>query len=84
MKVGKCEEIPMPDHIAEQFENNYVDNRAIKGQYALNYIMQEQEVYDKIQKAWFHFLVSGEVTHIEALEITSLFRSVKPCRYRLR
>ena len=58
------EEIPMPDHIAEQFENNYVDNRAIKGQYALNYIMQEQEVYDKIQKAWFHFLVSGEVyTH---------------------
>ena len=33
----------MPDHIAEQFENNYVDNKNIKGQYALNYIMQEQE-----------------------------------------
>jgi hypothetical protein len=58
------EEIPMPEQIAEQFDNSYVDNRAIKGQYALNYIMQEQEIYDKLQKAWFHFLVSGEVyTH---------------------
>ena len=58
------EEVPMPEHIAEQFENNYVDNRAIKGQYAMTYIMQDQEVYDKLQKAWFHFLVAGEVyTH---------------------
>jgi hypothetical protein len=46
------------------FESSYVDNRAILGQKSLNYIMQEQEVYDKIQKAWFHYLVSGEVyTH---------------------
>ena len=58
------EEIPMPEQIAQQFENNYVDNRAIKGQYAMTYIMQDQEVYDKLQKAWFHFLVAGEVyTH---------------------
>jgi hypothetical protein len=26
----------------------------------MNYIFQEQEVYDKIQKAWFHYLVTGE------------------------
>ena len=58
------QEIPMPEQIAEQFENDYVDNRAIKGQYAMTYIMQDQEVYDKLQKAWFHFLVAGEVyTH---------------------
>ena len=58
------EEVPMPEHVAEQFENSYVDNRAIKGQYAMTYIMQDQEVYDKLQKAWFHFLVAGEVyTH---------------------
>ncbi len=58
------EEIPMPEQIAQQFENNYVDNRAIKGQYAMTYIMQDQEIYDKLQKAWFHFLVAGEVyTH---------------------
>jgi len=58
------DDIPMPKHIADQFENSYVDNRAIKGQHAMTYIMQQSEVYDKIQKAWFHFLVAGEVyTH---------------------
>ena len=55
------EEIQMPAHIAEMFENTYVDNRAIKGQQAMNFIEQHQEIYDKLQKAWFHFLVSGEV-----------------------
>ena len=55
------QELDLPAHIIQMFENNYVDNRAIKGQHALNYIMQNQEIYDKLQKAWFHFLVSGEV-----------------------
>ena len=55
------QEVPPPEHIAAMFENTYVDNRAIKGQQALNFIMQDQEIYDKFQKAWFHFLVSGEV-----------------------
>lgn len=54
------DEIPTPKHIADMFEINYVDNRAVLGQQAMNYIMQEQEVYDKIQKAWFHYLVTGE------------------------
>ena len=55
------QEVQMPAHIAEMFENTYVDNRAIKGQQAMNFIEQHQEIYDKLQKAWFHFLVSGEV-----------------------
>tara|TARA_R100000329_G_scaffold62091_1_gene55297 strand:+ start:463 stop:2769 length:2307 start_codon:yes stop_codon:yes gene_type:complete len=62
--VDPEQEIELPKHIAEMFEMSYVDNRAVLGQQALNYIMQDQEVYDKIQKAWFHYLVSGEVyTH---------------------
>jgi len=62
--IESPDDIPMPKEIADQFENSYVDNRAIKGQHAITYIMQSQEVYDKLQKAWFHFLVSGEVyTH---------------------
>ncbi len=61
---GEEQETQLPQHIAEQFESSYVDNRAIKGQQALNYIMHSQELHDKFQKAWFHFLVSGEVyTH---------------------
>jgi hypothetical protein len=57
---ANMEEIPTPKHIADMFESSYVDNRAILGQKTLNYVMQEQEVYDKIQKAWFHYLVTGE------------------------
>jgi len=59
--VGNPEEIPLPEEILEQFERTYVDNRAIKGQAALNYIMQHQEIYDKFQKGFFHYLVTGEV-----------------------
>ena len=54
------QEVPLPGHIAEQFENTYVDNRAILGQKSINYIMQQQEVPNKFQQGWFHFLVSGE------------------------
>ena len=54
------QEVQLPEHIAAMFEDTYVDNRAILGQQSLNYIFQEQEVYDKIQKGWFHYLVSGE------------------------
>jgi len=64
MGVDSEEEIELPKNISDMFESSYVDNRAILGQKSLNYIMQEQEVYDKIQKGWFHYLVSGEVyTH---------------------
>lgn len=51
---------PIPKEIMEEFENTYTDNRAIKGQSAMNYIMQNEEVYDKFQKMFFHFLVAGE------------------------
>jgi hypothetical protein len=50
----------LPPEVAEQFERTYVDDRAIKGQAAMNYIMYDQEIYDKFQKQFFHFLVSGE------------------------
>lgn len=49
-----------PAQIIEQFERTYVDDRAVKGQAALNYIMYEEEIYDKLQKAFFHYLVAGE------------------------
>jgi hypothetical protein len=50
-----------PEQIMEEFERTYVDSRALKGQAAINYIMQHQEVKDKIQKGFFHYLVTGEV-----------------------
>ena len=61
---GEQQKPEIPKHLEEMFESSYVDNRAIKGQAAVNYIMHSQEIHDKFQKAWFHFLVSGEVyTH---------------------
>ena len=61
---SESKEIDTPEHIAEMFETTYVDQRAIIGQHSLNYITQAEELHDKLQKAWFHYLVSGEVyTH---------------------
>jgi hypothetical protein len=58
------QEVQLPQSLVEMFERDYVDNRAILGQHAMTYILQSQNVSDKIQKAWFHYLVSGEVyTH---------------------
>jgi hypothetical protein len=54
------EELELPQQVVETFEASYVDRRAINGQSAINYIMQNEEVYDKFQKLFFHFLVSGE------------------------
>jgi len=50
----------LPEKVAEQFEMSYVDRRAIQGQNALNYIVQSEELTDKFQKAFFHYLVAGE------------------------
>lgn len=56
----EAEEPPLPTQIQEEFNRSYVDSRAIKGQAALNYIMYFTEFYDKLQKQFFHFLVTGE------------------------
>jgi hypothetical protein len=50
-----------PAQIMEEFERTYVDSRALKGQAAINYIMQSEEVKDKFMKGFFHYLVTGEV-----------------------
>jgi hypothetical protein len=55
------QEEKLPKQIMEEFERSYVDRRAIKGQASINYIMQKEEMYDKFQKGFFHYLVSGEV-----------------------
>jgi len=62
MQTGvPSQEVELPEHILEQFERSYVDSRAIHGQKALNYIMYSEEIYEKLNKAWFDFLITGEV-----------------------
>ncbi len=57
---GEPQEVPLPKQVQEEFNRSYVDSRAIRGQHALNYIMNQQEIYDKFQKQFFHFLIAGE------------------------
>lgn len=56
----ETEEVPPSKNMEEMFDRSYVDTRALIGQKAMNYLVQEQEVQEKLNKAWFHFLVSGE------------------------
>lgn len=58
--TGEEQDVPLPKQVQEEFNRSYVDGRAVKGQAALNYIMYFNEVYDKLQKQFFHFLVAGE------------------------
>ena len=50
----------LPEELARMFERSYTDTRAILGQKGMNYIIQDCHVHEKLQKAWFHFLVAGE------------------------
>ena len=54
------QDIQLPEELANMFERSYTDTRAILGQKGMNYILQDCKVHEKLQKAWFHFLVSGE------------------------
>lgn len=56
----ESQEIQLSKDLELMFNRTYVDNEAILGQKGLTYIIQDQEVHDKLQKAWFHYLVSGE------------------------
>jgi hypothetical protein len=50
-----------PERIKEQFEASYLDKRAINGQKAINYIKTQQNLDEKFDLEFFHWLVSGEV-----------------------
>lgn len=57
----QTEEIELPEEIEEMFDRNWKDQRAIMAQKALNYLIPYLRWYDKTQKGWFDFLVSGYV-----------------------
>ena len=70
------QEPPLPKQIAEEFERSYVDRRAVMGQAALNYMMYYNEVYDKFQKLFFHFLVTGETYSHKGVRRDEVFYEV--------
>lgn len=54
-------ELESPEQFSKTIETTYRDKRAILGQQALDYIVDRVELKDKLQDAFFDWLVTGEV-----------------------
>ena len=76
VELPEGEEPPLPKQVADEFNRSYVDHRAIMGQAALNYMMYYNEVYDKFQKLFFHFLVTGETYSHKGVRRDEVFYEV--------
>jgi hypothetical protein len=76
IELPEGQELPLPKQIAEEFERSYVDGRAIMGQASLNYIMYYNEIYDKFQKLFFHFLVTGETYSHKGVRKNEVFYEI--------
>lgn len=52
-----------PEEVKKSFEQDYRDQRAIIGQKALNFLVEDLDIERKlVEKAWHHWLVGGVVT----------------------
>lgn len=61
-KTGvNSQEMPDAKTYASDYSDNYNDNRAIFGQQAIDYIMYNEDMVDKIQDMFYHWLVTGRV-----------------------
>lgn len=57
----ESKETPDLQTTVEKHDQNYNDSRAQFGQEAIDYIRQSSKTDDKVQRAFFHFIVSGRV-----------------------
>ena len=74
--VPSQEQPQLPEELAKMFERSYTDTRAILGQKGMNYILQDCHVQEKLQKAWFHFLVAGEAYTERGVKNSNVFYDV--------
>ena len=57
----QSKEQEMPEQVAKYVETSWQDSRAIVGQQVLNYLRDNLDLPDKLQSAFFDWLVSGYV-----------------------
>lgn len=57
---SKVEEVPPPERVADKIAKSWRDNRAIKGQKALNHIFEDQNVFKKLNNLYFSYNVGGD------------------------
>lgn len=53
--------VPPPEEVKKQAEITYRDARAIMGQEALDYLVDDQDIFDKHQTGFFDWIVTGRV-----------------------
>lgn len=61
------QEVAQPEEVVKVFNGTYRDERAIRGEKALKYIRQHCDMDYQIQRAWFHWLVSGQVVSLRGI-----------------
>jgi hypothetical protein len=57
----QSKEVDTPQQVAKYVESSWQDSRAIVGQQVLNYLRDNLDLPDKLQQAFFDWLVSGYV-----------------------
>ena len=57
----QSKEVDTPEQVAKYVESSWQDSRAIVGQQVLNYLRDNLDLPDKLQQAFFDWLVSGYV-----------------------
>lgn len=57
----ESQEVETPEQVAKYMDTTYQDSRAIVGQQVLNYLRDYLDLPDKLQAAFFDWLVSGYV-----------------------
>lgn len=57
----QSKEVDTPEQVAKYVETSWQDSRAIVGQQVLNYLRDNLDLPDKLQQAFFDWLVSGYV-----------------------
>lgn len=70
------EEPELPERVAERFDREYKDIRAIRGQKTLTYIQQKLDLDEKFRKAFQHFVISGKVVTERGVNANELFYNV--------
>ena len=75
----KSQPVPPYQQAAQQYTNNYKDNRAEVGQEALDYLKYHLKLKDRYITAFYHYLVTGQVwTYKDVLANDVVFDVVHP------
>lgn len=76
-------ELPPLSKVKEEFNLNYKDERAITGQKALEYLMDDQKVFHKLKQLVFDYFVGGRGVSLKEIRNDEVYYSrVNPLEFK--